>query len=295
MPVNLIDVDPEAIPSSWLKLAWARHHLDALQEDAENFERSQAATVTPEFKPKRPGYDLRFLVLKPTRVTIPAGAGDAIGCMRDCLDHLVYELTVAYSGAVRPGFKPAFPVCERRSQWPMLSSKNKINKQSGQWKVCGIDPRAQALVYRLQPFYRKHGNGPFRAPHLLWVLDELRNLDRHRRLSLIALGVTHGSTRVTRPPHIAIVREWSRRRPPTHRTVVQRIWLSPGSKETEVRVEPDFTYKVGFDEPTAFKQLTQVVGTLWELHSWLQARLAEFQVFQATRHQEFMEALVPPG
>jgi hypothetical protein len=287
-------VDVRTFPSSALKLAWARHHLDALQKATEAFEQSEAAHVIGQFKKKRPGFDLIFEVQTPTIPEIPLRAGDAVGCMRDALDHLITELALAYRGANADLRSAAFPVCERRSQWRM-GVHPKINKRSGEWKVRDIDPRARGIVYGLQPFYRKQRNGPFRAPNPLWVLNELRNIDKHRRLSVTALGITHGTVNLTHPPNIGEIRRWAPRRPPKDGTPILKLWLAPGTQEAEVSVDPNLAYKMGFEEPTAFKVLTQVVPTLLGLYEWTAAVLQRFHEFQSDAAKQAIERAVSDG
>lgn len=270
-----------------MKYAWAKHHLKNLKQTAGAFEKSEAATVTAHFKPKRAGYDLRFHILRPVPIVISPQIGDVVGCLRDALDHLIYELTDAHSGTVTVGHKPAFPVCEYRSQWPM-AQKGGINKRSGEWKVHRIPPKAQAVVKRLQPFYGKHRNGPFRQPNPLWVLDELRNIDRHRRLALTALGITHGKTMVT-PAHL-VVRTVPARYAPKDGAPIQRIWLAPGTTEAQVRVDPNFAFALGLNEPSVSKRLIQVVPSLESACEWVRALLDEFLQFRPKVTQEDLAA-----
>src|ERR1035441_8770743 len=91
--------------SSFLKAAWAEQHLDALKPLVSGYEESEPVLVKSNFKPHRPGYDMTFHVIKAPPVEFALIAGDVIGCLRDALDHLVYELTVSYSGIPDRSFR----------------------------------------------------------------------------------------------------------------------------------------------------------------------------------------------
>ena len=276
-------------PSSFLKWAWAYHHLGTLQKLAERFENSQPAEIVTKFKPKRPGYDRIFQVTKPTPEPIPLIAGDVIGCLRDALDHLIYELSVAYSGAVPLDIKVAFPICERRSQWLMQpGGTGRVNTRSGEWKTQLIDPRAQARVRSLQPFYRKQRDGPHRK-HSLWMLDELRNIDRHRRLSLTPLVGMDAQTRFERKTSVTVLRTYTRRVSPKNGAVVERVWLNPGAVESDVRVSSVVTSKMAFDEPGAYLRITGLIPGLFEAARIVQDVLVRFAEFQPEAVQKYLE------
>jgi hypothetical protein len=265
--------------------------LEELKPLADAFEKGNPAEITSYFKPKRPGYDLVFQVVKETPNPIPLLTGDVIGCLRDALDHLVYELTVAHSGEPAREHKTAFPVCEYRSQWPMRKSPTSrgINKTSGEWKVSGMHPKAQAKVRRLQPFYRKRRRGPHRK-HPLWILDELRNLDRHRRLNVTPLGPAKIETTWTfHNSKIDILRTDSVRKLPKDGAVVERVWLTPGAVKSDVSVKSTPTCKLAWDEPSAFQRQSPLIESLEAAIKWVGGLLADFYKFQPEAVQEFIK------
>jgi hypothetical protein len=133
-------------------------------------------------------------------------------------------------------------------------TSTRINRTSGEWKVSGMHPKARALVWRLQPFYRKRSPGPHRK-NPLWILDELRNLDRHRRLHVTSVAPERTVTDLTlHNPSVSVLRTHSVRKAPKNGAVVERIWLSPGAKESDVSVKTVPSCKLAWDEPQAFQR-----------------------------------------
>jgi hypothetical protein len=159
------------LPSSSQKLMWSQIHLDILKSRTEEFIKSRPVDITSHFKPTRPGFDTVFRIQQQTPPEIILGVGDVIGNMRDALDHLIWELTVAYNG--HPLQWTAWPIIRRRADWPLKGKNGKANNRSGEYKIRGIDPKYWPGVMRHQPFYGKRKDAA-RPMHALWVLDELR-------------------------------------------------------------------------------------------------------------------------
>lgn len=279
--------------SSLLKYAWAEHHLNALKMAVGVYEKSQPAVIRSHFKPHRPGYDLTFHVIKWPQSDISLMAGDVVGCLRDALDHLIYELTTHHAGVPARSHQTAWPVCEYRSQWPMRKgSKARVDHRSGEWKVHGIHPKARALVYRHQPIYRKHKPGPHRR-HSLWMLDELRNLDRHRRLSIVATTSAEYEVIIKRyNASVQLVRRKARFFAPTDGAIVERIWLSRGAKEADMSVDAVPSCKLVLQEPSAIPRRTELIETLDSLARKVRIVLGDFLEFEPRSVQDFVKG--PP-
>lgn len=95
--------------------------------------------------------------------------GDALHNLRSALDHLAYAMWVA-SGSVGNPKRIYYPIIDTDSRTVYESSR------SG--KVQGIAPRLRDMMDATEPY--KGGAG-----HDLWVLNELDNIDKHRRLNVI--------------------------------------------------------------------------------------------------------------
>src|SRR3979409_2036075 len=100
------------LPSSEQKLIWAQIHLNSLKERVSAFTKSNPVEITSHRKPRRPGYEAVFRIKKPTPPEIILGVGDVIGNMRDALDHLIWEMTLAYKGHPLPW--TAWPIIRQR-------------------------------------------------------------------------------------------------------------------------------------------------------------------------------------
>ena len=261
--------------SSIQKLAWANYHLDKLKEAAELFVQKDTVGIESEFKAKRPGYDLVFSVLQLPPPDIVLRTGDVIGNLRDALDHLIWELTVAYNGSQLPG--TAWPICVSPTQWPLTTVNGKKNTSSGEWKIRGIAPALWPEVKRLQPFWRKRKVSA-RPKHWIWILDELRNIDRHRRLAVTPVTTFDTHTTVTiRDRTIWVIQEYRRVLPPKDGSVMERYRFPPGVSESDVCVDGYVgVVTVVLDEPSAHQRRTDLIGTLDDLYGRVESVLTKF-------------------
>jgi hypothetical protein len=100
-------------------------------------------------------------------------AGDCLQCLRSCLDYLVWELVLASGGT--PGKNNMFPIALTKAAFE--------NAVTSQRRLDGVDANAIATIEELQPF-RTHPAESQMSP--LAVLEELTNLNKHRRMFLTA-------------------------------------------------------------------------------------------------------------
>jgi hypothetical protein len=108
--------------------------------------------------------------------------GDCLQNLRSCLDHLAYALALANKGSLTDAeaVKIAFPIfCyvagfeDRRMR-----------------KIANLSIAAQAVIKGLQPYYTKNPTS-----HLLWHLETLNNIDKHRRLLVSVVSVLGAGVR----------------------------------------------------------------------------------------------------
>lgn len=90
--------------------------------------------------------------------------GDYLHNVRSALDHLVCQLALL-DGA---------PGCET-TQFPITSSHGNYVSQEPRW-LRGVSPGHRADLERLQPYHA----GARMNDHLLMILDEFSNVDKHR-------------------------------------------------------------------------------------------------------------------
>jgi len=150
----------------YLKLDWAKRHLEALDADLETFHKSNPCRFSSEDDFENQRYILR-VELDQVPDHIPLRCGDAFYCMRACLDQLVWRL--AKLNITIPDGRVKFPVIEK---WD--------NDSRGRFKVQlrDVPPDAIAIIRDLQP---ANGTAPVESHHL-WRLNAMCNLDKHRRI-----------------------------------------------------------------------------------------------------------------
>jgi hypothetical protein len=279
----------QGAPSSFVKYGWSSHRFERLKTLVREFEASQPGVIRPTFKPKRPGYDLIFRVDRQPPDEFALLAGDVIGGLRDSLDHLIFELSAFHSPTVDPNVT-AWPGCERRSQWPVKPSSRRGARLSPvERKVAGLPVEAQVVVCRHQPFYRKRTDRPH-VRHPLRILDELRNMDKHRRLGVMVVSVSRFEATVTPASAFTILRHQFTNRPPRDGSVVERVWLSPGVAEADFRVDVAPQCIVCLDEPTAYPSPIPMLDALNALARQVATVLMDLHDFQPPRARAYMEA-----
>lgn len=167
-----------------LRLERANEHLDALGDEITRF-------LDPEGPNKPYGSVLkkdektgkRFLcasVRRPPPPHLSLLIGDFLHNVRSALDHLAWKL----------GGDP--PPNEKASEFPIFWSRDLFRSnprgRSGYEKICGVEPRAQAVIEDMQPF--NGGDDP--KLHPLWTLHALSTEDKHRLPVVTGLIVEGG-------------------------------------------------------------------------------------------------------
>jgi hypothetical protein len=179
--------------SWWAKANRAREHIDSLRRQVEEYRGSAPYSLTPETteKPHRLAYRLRFS--KPVPVTISTTVGDVLHNLRAALESLAFEVARHGQGGTLTATQEkesTFPICESPEALDaFFTGKGK--------KGLLYDRRARAAFRSVQPFVnleeaQKLGvaldrsfEEEFRWSEL-YRLDILWNIDKHRRLTLMA-------------------------------------------------------------------------------------------------------------
>jgi len=158
--------------------------------------------------------------------------GDCLQNLRSTLDYLIYELVVANGG--QPNRKHMFPIAMSSDQYERDIQNNKIK---------GVPPLAAAYIDSLQPFLRQAPKG---SP--LYFIDELTNLNKHRRPILTGVPGTKKEPLYDFPHIIGLIRgSETPEGPVTDNTV--RLWVGLGD-------DPGFNMEVF----TLTDQLKRYVG-----------------------------------
>lgn len=158
----------------YLKIGWAKEHLNILERALDSFCSAtppQAYTITREDDIEHGEHiiTMEFHDIPPKICLI---AGDAIYSMRAALDQTVWALA-SLNGT--PG----------RTQFPIIEMWNADSEKRFAKQVAGVPDGAFREIQALQPYHR--GNA-FKS-HPLWRIDEICNLDKHRRIPAHGIAV----------------------------------------------------------------------------------------------------------
>ncbi|NTW30100.1 MAG: hypothetical protein HGA33_02400 [Candidatus Moranbacteria bacterium] len=152
------------------KLARAMHHISEYEEARKKWRASIVAnppiTIQENPSPPQPTFVLTSPKVDPEISPI---IGDCVHNLRTCLDHLIGQLAIKEGHDIAKRSPLAFPVCTDKSAYDNFV----------QTKISPFIKNLEVLqaINAIQPYHRHE---PKTDP--LWVLSELDNLDKHRKL-----------------------------------------------------------------------------------------------------------------
>src|SRR5207248_1277573 len=114
--------------------------------------------------------------------------GDALQNMRASLDHLALALAEANLGERSP------PEVEEESQFPIYTDPGRWRRGHAR-RVGSVSDDARAIIEGLQPYQR----GDDWKSHPLWVLRQLSDFDKHRRVPVVGTYAYLGPTTIAGP------------------------------------------------------------------------------------------------
>jgi hypothetical protein len=225
--------DPKA------KMRWAHDHLSKFRNELRTFltsTPSKTHSITREDDVEHGWHIIRVRVNEvPTDVCL--SLGDAVYNMRSALDQTVWHLA-ALKG---PPGKTQFPIME---VWNADTRKRFGNQ------VFGVPDEAFCEIQSLQPYHR----GDAFKSHPLWRLDEICNLDKHRRIPAYATMLT---TVLTGVHERDLVKE------ATDDCHILRV---PLSLKDKIQLNPQGTFSVSFGGDNG---LTETADTIVEIHNFV--------------------------
>jgi hypothetical protein len=180
MPTIKVGSVPSSLVDPYLKTTRAKVHLDALRNEIDLFRKSKPCTVFHKDNVERGRYEIRIKIAD-TPGDIPLILGDLLYCLRSSLDQLVWwlaKLTTPYP---------------RGTQFPILEERSAKTRKNFSTYTAGVPASAAKLIDSLQPYHRAEPSA-----HLLWRLNRLCNIDKHRRIPVHSDVVTFGFPRM---PH----------------------------------------------------------------------------------------------
>ena len=155
------------------KIARARKHLEELRRQIEPFAEPNAYTVTHDFNSETSEHVWKLVSdVPPVPIEVSLTIGDILYNLRSALDHLVWQLVLANRGT--PSTRNAFPI---------FIDEGKFKKESAS-KLRGVSDSAKDVIVGLQPCYG--------GDVALWALESLYNIDKHRHLNVVLLGINRG-------------------------------------------------------------------------------------------------------
>lgn len=177
--------------SWWAKAARAGEHVESLRAQVAAFRASGPYSLTPEPTdvPDRLAYRLRFL--RPVPISISTTVGDILSNLRAALESLAFEVARRTQGG------RLTPAQEQASTFPIKATPDGFDDFFKGKRGLLYDDRARRAFRQVQPFFydemaTQHGitlsdSYEDRARwHALFRLDRLWNIDKHRRLAIMA-------------------------------------------------------------------------------------------------------------
>jgi hypothetical protein len=157
-----------------MKLQRAEEHFGQLRAEHAAFLSRNPYRMLFEDDPDREGHAFlwRAKIIEPPPLEKWASLiGECFHALRSALDHTAYSL-VNSKGLVSED-RPSFPILDNPASWASVRPD----------KLPGIDPRALALIERMQPYNAVDGSPA------LWNVNQLDIIDKHRRLNVVTATV----------------------------------------------------------------------------------------------------------
>jgi hypothetical protein len=165
-------VAPSSDPSYRRKLAWAEAHISDAKALIAGWNRDGYRTF---YQPNgNGGFTLFAQMLKPLPDDLSLVVGDALHCLRDSLDHIIFALS-----RKNPAIKT--PDDEKAPQFPIFDNAVKPDNPGLRFL---LDWLTSAEVCALAPDPARQPN----AQHPLWLLDKMNNRDKHREIAFKPLA-----------------------------------------------------------------------------------------------------------
>jgi hypothetical protein len=156
------------------KIFRAQTHFAELQAEIHRYFQTNPGKVVRKAEGDPNQYIGTFQARGPIPARLPIIIGDCLQNLRSSLDYLVWELVLATNN--EPGKHNMFPVCST-----LEAFNNQVLKQR---RLDGVAPDADAEIKALQPYHE----GQDFDKAVLWVTDDLCNINKHRRLLVISLS-----------------------------------------------------------------------------------------------------------
>jgi hypothetical protein len=158
------------------KIYRAAQHIQSLKPELEQYFKSNPGKMVQQPHTVDNEAVFAFVPQGPIPARFGLIIGDCLQNLRSSLDYLVWELVLAANA--QPTEKNMFPIC---------SSAELFEDQIRRHRLDGVPQDAIAEIKSLQPYHL----GQDLNKGILWVLDELTNINKHRRILLTNLMAGH--------------------------------------------------------------------------------------------------------
>jgi hypothetical protein len=246
------------------KVTRAILHVEDFELAIGAFYRSRPYTVGVKEDTER-GKRVYFLAgIAEVPLNVESIAADALGNLREALDHVAYQLELAGCGAP-PKQHVYFPIADSAADYPAL--RDRYIKCAGQSAIDAIDAT--------EPYQGGKGHG-------LWQLNALKKVDKHHLLiaaGTISMGIDIVAGTYRKFPEWA--REAWRNMPPLFIREVgpplkagDELYIE--SLDEEMEQDRKFAFEVAFDRPGVVES-EPALKTLQDLTNLLDGLVTSFE------------------
>lgn len=237
-----------------LKFTRAQEHMNDFHEALRWWTDSGPHSVEEEIDFQTGQKNIVLMAREPPPARLSLFLGDAIQNLRACLDHLVCEAARLNSGG------HLAPRVERDLAYPITSDPLHFRSQVRRGRLGCVPPRAQVIIRRAQPYQAGQEESLF---HPLWVLHELSNVDKHRRLPLLNGWVENHrpSIRVGRAESVTV------ENPGPFKDKAVLVTISPHDADVDVDVT-SVSVRIVFGEGTPYYGW-QVIDTMYGIMNYI--------------------------
>ena len=161
------------------KIFRAAEHFKSLEVELAGYFGSHPTELVPERDIDPNMISLTFRAKAPIPAKLPLIVGDCLQNLRSSLDYLVWELVLSANN--QPGKYNMFPICSTSDAFVDALTKRD--------RLLGVPVDAIAIIRQLQPYHL----GKDWKKAIFAVLDELSNINKHRRVLLTSLMATQAN------------------------------------------------------------------------------------------------------
>jgi hypothetical protein len=226
----------EPLESAWLKIDRANQHANALDAAIQRWLDGRPYRLSLNTDGETGEQVCCIHVVRTPPLEWSVVIGEAIHGLRTALDHAVYALS-GLEG--KPPGGTEFPIFKDE---PMFRN---TNRSGGLWKIRGLGDAAREVVESVQPFHHS-GKEPDR--HLLWVLHQLSNADKHRSLNLTSAFLGQSELTLKADGGVTLKRTEIAANGPVKDGAELARWSVAVSGNGKVELEGKVAYGVAFDE-----------------------------------------------